>query len=74
MRALRIIYLWKLYNLLKSLDLRTGAVSSVLALWKYLQKAGPCQPVIKHHLSISFIFIYLFNVYSILVFENPHKK
>ena len=40
MRALKIIYLSKLYSLLKSLDLRTGAVSSVWALWKYLQKAG----------------------------------
>ena len=30
MPALRIIHLWKLYSLLKSLDLRTGAVSSVI--------------------------------------------
>ena len=29
MRALKIIYLWKLYTLLKSLDLRTGAVSNL---------------------------------------------
>ena len=29
MRALRIIYLRKLYNLLESLELRTGAVGSV---------------------------------------------
>ena len=57
MRALRIIYLWTLYNLLKSLDSRTGAVSSVWALWNYLQKAGPCQPVIKHYLSI-YLFIH----------------
>ena len=40
MRAVKIIYLSKLYSLLKSLDLRTGAVSSVWALWKYLQKEG----------------------------------
>ena len=59
MRALRIIYLWKLYSLFKSLDLRTGAVSSVWALWKYLQKAGPCQPVMKQHLSIYFIFLFI---------------
>ena len=64
MRALRIIYLWKLYNLFKLLDLKTGAVSSAWALWKYLEKAGPCQPVMKQHLSIH--FIYLFNTYSIL--------
>ena len=32
MRALRIIYLRKLYNLLESLELRTGAVGSVWAL------------------------------------------
>ena len=65
MRALRIIYLWKPYNLLKSLDLRTGALRSAGALWKYLQKAGLCQPLIKHLLSIYFIFNYLFNIHSI---------
>ena len=32
MRALRIIYLRKLFNLLESLELRTGAVGSVWAL------------------------------------------
>ena len=63
--ALRIIYLWKPYNLLKSLDLRTGALWSAGALWQYLQKAGPCQPLIKHLLSIYFIFNYLFNIHSI---------
>ena len=72
MRALRIIYLWKLYSLFKSLDLRTGAVSSVWALWKYLQKAGPCQPVMKQHLSI--YFIYLFNTYSILQCLKTRRK
>ena len=72
MRALRIIYLWKLYNLFKLLDLRTGAVSSVWALWKYLQKAGPCQPVMKQHLSI--YFIYLFNIYSILQCLKTRRK
>ena len=64
MRALRIIYLWKLYNLRESLDLRTGAVSSVWALW---QKVGPCQPVIKHHLSI-YLFICLFTYLIFTVF------
>ena len=59
MRALRIIYLWKIYNLLKSLGWRKGAVSYEWALWKYLLQADPCQPVSKHHLSIYFILIYL---------------
>ena len=72
MRALRIIYLWKLYNSLTSLGLRTGAVSSERALWKYLLKAGACQPVSKHHLSIYFTFIY--NIYSILQCLKTHKK
>ena len=39
-------------------------MSSVWALWKYLKKAGPCQPAMKQHLSI--YFIYSFNVHSIL--------
>ena len=64
MRALRIIYLWKLYSLFKFLDLRTGAVSSVWALWKYLQKAGPCQPVMKQHLSIYFIF-FIYKIFTV---------
>ena len=74
MRALRIIYLRKLYSLFKSLDLRTGAVSSVWALWKYLQKAGPCQPAMKQHLSIYFIFLFIKYLQYISVFENTHKK
>ena len=74
MRALRIIHLLKLYNLLKSLDLRTGAVISVWALWKYLQKAGPCQPGI----NIIYLSIYLFNIRNILQclktrIKNSHR-
>ena len=59
---------------LKPLDLRTGVVSYLWALWKYLQKADPCQLVIKHHLSIYFIFICLFNVYSIRCLKTRIKN
>ena len=54
MRALRIIYLRKLYNLLESLELRTGAVGSVWALWLKI-------------IYLFILFAYLiFNIHSIL--------
>ena len=37
-----------------------------MSTMEIFSKGGPCQPVIKHHLSIYFIFIYLFNIHSIL--------
>ena len=63
-RALRIIYLLKLYNLLELLELRTGAVGSV---WALQTKAGPCQPDLVNQIIYLFIlFVYLFNTHSIL--------
>ena len=58
MRALRIIYLRKLYNLLESLELRTGAVGSVWALYCHLWLK-----II--YLYILFVYL-IFNIHSIL--------
>ena len=58
MRALRIIYLRKLYNLRESLELRTGSVGSVWALYCHLWLK-----II--YLYILFVYL-IFNIHSIL--------
>ena len=63
MRALKIIYLWKLYYLLKSARLEDRRSELCMSnMWLNII-----------YLFILYLFIY-FNIYSIPVFENTHKK